>query len=374
MQSPSSDLAEPTRHRPYTLVAELSYRCPLQCAYCSNPSERHIPTRPELDTDAWRSTLTQAEALGVVQVHFTGGEPLLRRDLEALVEHAHSLDLYTSLITSALGLTRERLAKLAQLGLDHVQISLQGMSDADTLHIAGRTGLAAKLEAIGWVRELELPLTVNVVLHRHNIDQVPELIDLATRVGAQRLELANTQFVGWALENRSQLLPSAAQIARAHTHAQSARERLRGRLDVLFVLPDYHAGVVRPCMQGWANRYIVVSPDGVVLPCHQAHQLPGLAFERVTERSLADIWRDNAGLNAFRGEAWMVEPCRSCERRHVDFGGCRCQAFQLTGKHEATDPACRLAPDHDLVQLARQNAEAKQEVVQLRYRRLPRDR
>lgn len=361
--------------RPYTLVAELSYRCPLRCAYCSNPSERRISSRPELDTRSWQDALTQAEAMGVVQTHFTGGEPLLRADLEQLVEHARGIGLYTSLITSAIGLTRERLAGLAAAGLDHVQISIQGTSDADALSIAGRIGLAQKLEAMTWVRELSLPLTLNVVLHRHNIHQVPELIDLALRVGAERLELANTQYVGWALENRDQLLPSAAQITRARSQAQAVRERLRGRLELLFVLPDYHAGVVRPCMQGWARRYIVISPDGLVLPCHQAHSLPGLAFERVGERPLAAIWRDNPGLNQFRGERWMEEPCRSCERRELDYGGCRCQAFQLTGQLTATDPACHLSPSHELVQSARQRAQNDPgtDVVQLRYRRVPRE-
>lgn len=367
-------------HRPYTLVAELSYRCPLRCAYCSNPVQRYSPSAAELDTAAWQQTLTEAEGLGVLQVHFTGGEPLLRDDLEQLVAHAHQTGLYTSLITSAVGLTRARLADLAAQGLDHVQISIQGMSDADALKIAGRAGLAHKLEAMTWVRELGLPLTINVVLHRHNIDQIPELIALAERVGAERLELANTQYVGWALTNRDMLLPSSAQITRAREVTASARERLSTQahpLELLFVLPDYHANIVRPCMQGWARQYIVISPDGLVLPCHQAHSLalpPALAFEHIGARSLAQIWANNPGLNAFRGEHWMREPCSSCERRTSDFGGCRCQAFQLTGDLYATDPACQLAPDHGLVAAARQRAEADPgEVVQLRYRRLPRD-
>ena len=364
----------PTSHRPYTLVAELTYRCPLRCLYCSNPVQRADAPQAELDTASWQRALTQAEELGVVQVHFSGGEPLLRRDLEALVQHAHSLGLYCSLITSALGLTRARLGELAQAGLDHVQISLQGLSDADGLQIAGRTGLAEKLVAMEWVRSLSLPLTVNVVLHRHNIEQVPDLIDLAARVGAERLELANTQFLGWALENQAYLLPTAAQIERARAQASAARDRLRGHMEILFVLPDYHTGTVRACMSGWASRYMVVSPDGLVLPCHQAHTLPGLTFERVTERALGDIWRDSPALNAFRGEAWMEEPCRGCERREQDFGGCRCQAFALTGRLNATDPACRLAPEHGRVLEARSRAAAPptaERPVQLRYRRVP---
>ncbi|MEY4580079.1 MAG: hypothetical protein RL701_4782 [Pseudomonadota bacterium] len=362
------------QQRPYTLVAELSYRCPLRCLYCSNPTERQIATRPELDTDTWRNALTAAEALGVIQTHFSGGEPLLRADLEALVAHAHSVGLYTSLITSAIGLTRERLRDLAKAGLDHIQVSIQGLSEADALQHAGRVGLAAKLEAMTWARELALPLTVNVVLHRHNIAQIPELIALALRMGAERLELANTQYLGWALTNRAHLLPTSEQIETAREQAREASRKLRGQMELLFVLPDYHADSVRPCMQGWARRYIVISPDGLVLPCHQAHSLPGLQFERVTERGLEQIWRDNPALNAFRGETWMTEPCRSCERRSVDFGGCRCQAFQLTGKLDATDPACQLAPEHAVIERARHEAGVgSREVIQLRYRRLPRD-
>jgi pyrroloquinoline quinone biosynthesis protein E len=362
------------RYRPLTLVAELTYRCPLRCLYCSNPIERSGATRPELAQADWQTVLTDAEALGVVQVHFTGGEPVLRPDLQALVAHARGIGLYTSLITSGLGLTRERLEALAGAGLDHVQVSIQGMSDADAVQIAGRAGLAHKLQVMDWVRALDLPLTINVVLHRHNIEQIPQLIDLAERLGAERLELANSQYLGWALANREYLLPDEAQIERARAQANAAKERLKGRMELLFVLPDYHAGIVRPCMQGWASRYIVVSPDGMVLPCHQAHTLPGLAFERVTDRPLAAIWRDNPALEQYRGESWMAEPCRSCERRTQDYGGCRCQAFALTGRMDATDPACKLAPEHDLILRARDRARAAPEAqVQLRYRKVPRE-
>jgi pyrroloquinoline quinone biosynthesis protein E len=359
-------------HRPYTLIAELTYRCPLRCLYCSNPV--HYAAQPELDTAAWLQLFSEAEALGVMQVHFTGGEPLLRPDLPALIEHAHGLGLYTSLITSAIGLSREHLLRLAQCGLDHVQISIQGMSEADAARIAGREGLAHKLTSMAWARELGLALTINVVLHRENIEQVPELIELALQVGAERLELANTQYLGWALENRSALLPSGAQIERAREQAATARERLRGQLELLFVLPDYEAGVARPCMQGWARRYMLVSPDGLVLPCHQAHTLPGLHWERAGQRPLREIWLHSDALNAFRGEAWMQEPCSSCERRSIDFGGCRCQAYHLTGQLQVTDPACILAPDHGLVAAARLAAEGTQQLVALRYRRMPKAR
>jgi pyrroloquinoline quinone biosynthesis protein E len=331
----------------------------------------HYASGAELDTATWQRVFAQAEELGVVQVHLTGGEPLLRSDLEQLVESAHGAGLYTSLITSAVALTRERLAELARRGLDHVQISIQGLTDEGATRIAGRSRLQDKLTSAAWVRELGLPLTVNVVLHRENIEEVPKLVELALQLGAERLELANTQYLGWALENRQTLLPTAAQIERARADAAAARERLQGTLDVLFVLPDYHAGVARPCMQGWARRYVVISPDGLVLPCHQAHTLPGLTWERAGERPLPEIWESSPGLNAFRGEDWMVEPCRGCERRTLDFGGCRCQAFHLTGKTEVTDPACPLAPEHGKIAEATAQA-ANPGLVELKYRKPPR--
>jgi pyrroloquinoline quinone biosynthesis protein E len=361
---------EPPEFRPYTLVAELTYRCPLRCAYCSNPEEHG--DQPELDSAQWQGVFAEAEALGVVQVHLTGGEPLLRRDLEALVTKARALGLYTNLITSAVPLTRERLVALKAAGLDNVQISIQGTAEADGLEIAGRAFLGHKLQAARWVHELELPLTINVVLHRRNIAQVPELIELALELGADRLELANTQYLGWALANRQALLPSLEQIERAREQARIARERHREQIEILFVLPDYQAGVPRACMDGWGRRYMVIAPDGLVLPCHQARALPGLQFGRASAEPLAAIWRDSSGLNAFRGEAWMPEPCRSCDRRATDFGGCRCQAYQLTGNAAATDPACSLSPDHGLIRIARDHVAPPEALIPLRYRRLRR--
>jgi pyrroloquinoline quinone biosynthesis protein E len=365
--APPETAREP-EHRPYTLVAELTYRCPLRCVYCSNPVEV-AQLGAEIDASAWQDVLAQAEALGVMQVHFSGGEPLLRSDLESLVARASQLGLYTSLITSAVPLTRERLAELKARGLCSVQISLQGTREQDAEYAAGHAWLAHKRQAARWVRELELPLTLNVVLHRENIAQVPELVALAERLGAERLELANTQYLGWALHNRAALLPARAQIEQARAHAQAARERLAGTMEILFVLPDYYAGRPRACMSGWARRYIVISPDGVVLPCHQARSIPDLQFDRVGDRPLAEIWRDSPALAAFRGEGFMREPCKSCERRSIDFGGCRCQAFALTGDAAATDPACELSPRHELIEVAR--ATAPNTLVQLRYRTPP---
>ena len=337
--------------RPYTLVAELTYRCPLRCPYCSNPAD-WARRADALGTDDWLRVFREAEELGVVQLNLTGGEPLVRDDLEALVEGARALDLYTNLITSAIPVTRERLAALKARGLDNVQISIQDVSAAASDRIAGLVSFDRKLEAARWVKELSLPLTVNTVLHRDNLDHVAEVIALAERLSADRLELANTQYLGWALRNRTQLLPTREQLDRARGIARAARRRLAGKMEVLFVTPDYYAEFPKACMDGWGRRFLVVSPDGLVLPCHVAHTLPGLTFDSVQTASLADIWRGSTALNAFRGEAWMPEPCRSCDRRAQDFGGCRCQAYHLTGDAAATDPVCKLSPDHRLIEAA----------------------
>jgi PqqA peptide cyclase len=343
--------------RPYTLVAELTYRCPLRCVYCSNPLDyaRH---GEELDTATWLRVLREAEDLGVVQVNLTGGEPLVRDDLEAIVEEARRLDLYTNLITSGVPLRRERLARLRALGLDNVQVSIQDTEAGASDRIAGRRSFDRKLVVAGWVKELGFPLTLNTVLHRENLDRVGAVVALAERLGADRLELANAQYLGWALPNRDALLPTRAQLARAREVAAAARARLRGKMEVLFVTPDYYTDLPKACMDGWGRRFIVLSPEGLALPCHAAHTLPGLRFESVRGRSLGEIWQDSAGFRAFRGEEWMPEPCRSCDRRAIDFGGCRCQAYHLTGNAAATDPTCKFAPDHALIEAAREAAQA----------------
>ena len=351
--------------RPYTLVAELTYRCPLRCPYCSNPLD-WARRRNELDTDTWLRTLREAEELGVVQVNLTGGEPLLREDLEALVEAARKLDLYTNLITSGIPLARERLTRLRAAGLDNVQVSVQDVAAENSDRIAGLASFDKKLEVARWVKELGMPLTLNIVLHRDNLDRVAAMVELAERMSADRLELANTQYLGWALTNRRALLPTREQLERARAVAAAARQRLLGRMEVLFVTPDYYGKYPKSCMDGWGRRFMVISPEGHVLPCHVAHTLPGLTFESVRDRPLAAIWSGSSAINAFRGEAWMPEPCRSCERRTLDFGGCRCQAYHLTGDASATDPACSLAPSHGLIEAAR--AEAVAGGAALRYR------
>ena len=342
-------------YRPYTLIAELTYRCPLRCPYCSNPpgSAGH---GNEIDTDTWFRVFQEAEALGVVQLNLTGGEPLLREDLERLIERATRLELYSNLITSGIPLTFERLSRFAALGLNGVQVSVQSSRSTESDRIAGAPSFQRKLEVMQWVASLGLPLTLNVVLHRDNIGEIAELIALAERVSADRLELANAQYLGWALKNRMALLPTREQVETARAIAAEARERLRGAMDVLFVTPDYYSVHPKTCMDGWGRRFIVVNPEGLALPCHLAHTLPGLRFDNVTKRALADIWHHSDGFNQFRGDGWLPDACRSCDRRTKDFGGCRCQAFHVTGNAGATDPACSLSPDHGFIESARNQA------------------
>ncbi|SFJ33808.1 pyrroloquinoline quinone biosynthesis protein E [Amycolatopsis sacchari] len=341
--------------RPFGLVAELTYRCPLACAYCSNPVEL-AAYREELGTRDWLRVLTEAAELGVLQCHFSGGEPLLRRDLADLVAHAHGLGLYTNLVTSAVGLSRRRADQLRASGLDHVQISIQADEPGLSDRIAGTPSFERKVEAARVVKELGWPLTLNVVLHRGNIDRVAGVLRCAERLEADRVELANTQYYGWAWRNRAALLPSRAQLDRAEEQVRAARTRLAGRMEILYVLPDYYSRYPKPCMGGWGKRQLIVTPNGDVLPCLAAHTL-GLPRASVHDEPLAAIWADSPVFQRFRGTGWMPDLCRACERRDVDFGGCRCQAFQLTGDASRTDPVCHLSPDHRLVTDAVRAAE-----------------
>ncbi|WP_394825161.1 pyrroloquinoline quinone biosynthesis protein PqqE [Pendulispora albinea] len=344
--------------RPYTLIAELTYRCALKCPYCSNPTDLRAH-RQELTTAEWLRALEDAEALGVVQVHFSGGEPLARKDLEPIVQRARELGLYSNLVTSGVPLARERLVGLKAAGIDHVQVSFQGTKAELADAIAGYEGHEQKLRVARWVKELGLPLTINVVLHRANLEEVEAIIDLAENLGADRVELANTQYHAWAMSNRDALLPSPEQLESASAVAARAKARLRGKMDVLFVKPDYFSSTPKACMDGWARRFVHMTPDGFVLPCHAAMEIKTLSFESVRQRPLGDIWTDSPALRAYRGDAWMPEPCKSCERKTIDFGGCRCQAFALTGDPDATDPVCALSPHHDLVLAARATAKPR---------------
>jgi pyrroloquinoline quinone biosynthesis protein E len=360
------DLAE----RPYALLAELTYRCPLHCPYCSNPVQS--AERGELNPEQWERVIREAATLGVLQIGFSGGEPLLRKDLEALVQVARETGLYTNLITSGLGLNESRAKQLAETGLDNIQLSFQAAEEELADSLAGvRKAHVGKLRAVEIIRENGIALSLNVVLHRFNISRLREIIDFAENLGATRLELANTQYYGWAFRNRSLLLPSRDQVEAASQVALAARRRLSGVMEVLYVLPDYFTGRPKPCMNGWGRKYLTVNPHGFVLPCPTAWEIRGLTFENVRERSLAWIWSASESFNRFRGTEWMAEPCRSCPQREFDFGGCRCQAALLSGDPVNTDPACEFSPHHWLVQEAIGRHLDKSDVTDLVFRQNP---
>jgi pyrroloquinoline quinone biosynthesis protein E len=358
----------PAVEPPLAVLLELTHRCPLKCPYCSNPVALER-AREELDTATWQRVIDEAAELGALQVHFSGGEPMARSDLPALVRHARAAGHYTNLITSAVLLDKRRMSELAEAGLDHVQISLQGADSGIADRVAGLAGAhEKKLAAASLVREAGLALTLNAVMHRQNLHQLDAVIDLAVAAGAQRLEVAHVQYYGWALENRAALMPTRAQLAAATRTVEAARARHKG-LTIDYVVPDYYAARPKACMGGWARRFLNVTPSGKVLPCHAAETMTHLNFERVTERSLAEIWAGSPAFEAYRGTAWMPEPCQGCSRAEIDWGGCRCQALALTGDAAATDPACALSPQHaEMVALA--EAESGREVDAFAYRTL----
>ena len=335
---------------PIGLLAELSHRCPLRCPYCSNPTELER-AGTELDTATWQRVFREAADLGVLQLHLSGGEPTVRRDLDDLIATAAEVGMYTNLITSAVLLDEARVARLRDAGLDHVQISIQGAEVAAADRMAGFEGAhAKKMQAARWVRAAGLPLTINAVIHRQNVEQLAEIIDLAVRLDADRLEVAHTQYYGWALENRAALMPTRDQVEWADNLVTTAQRALEGTLGIDYVVPDYYAERPKACMGGWGRRFLTISPSGKVLPCHAADSITTLTFDRVTERSLAEIWRHGDAFTAYRGTDWMPEPCQSCAFKEHDWGGCRCQAFALTGDAANTDPACSLSPHHAQMQ------------------------
>ncbi|RAI58430.1 pyrroloquinoline quinone biosynthesis protein PqqE [Roseicella frigidaeris] len=337
---------------PLALLAELTHRCPLRCPYCSNPTAL---TRPgeELDTAIWARVFQEAAALGCLQVHLSGGEPTARRDILDLVRAASEAGLYTNLITSGVLTGGAKLQALAEAGLDHVQLSVQDAEPASADRIGGyRGGHAKKLEFARLVQASGLPLTLNAVVHRQNLDRLPQLVALALELGAGRLEVAHVQYYGWALANRDALLPTRAQLEAATATVEAARRALKGRLVIDYVVPDYYAKRPKSCMGGWGRQFLAVSPAGRVLPCHAAESLPGFDFPNVRQVSLRWAWEASEAFNRFRGTGWMPAPCRGCERAEIDWGGCRCQAFALAGDAAATDPACALSPHHGVLSLA----------------------
>jgi PqqA peptide cyclase len=356
-------MSEPTVVRssppgpPLWLLLELTYRCPLHCVFCYNPTEFGNVGR-ELETEEWLRVLDEARALGSVQLGLSGGEPLVRDDLETIVAAAHRLGFYTNLITSGVGLTEPRLQALKEGGLDHIQLSFQDSTRRMNDFLSSTRTFELKSRVAALIKKYRYPMVLNVVLHRLNIDHVEEILGMAERMGAEYVELANTQYYGWAWRNRGQLLPSRAQLQRAEEVTARFRKRVGSRMRIFFVVPDYFETRPKPCMNGLGRVFLSLAPDGVALPCQAARMLPGLTFPSVREASIRSIWYDSPAFNHYRGEDWMKEPCRSCPERTRDFGGCRCQAYLLTGDPDNADPVCELSPHHHLVTEAVDRAAA----------------
>jgi len=342
---------------PLALIAEVTHRCPLHCVYCSNPLQL-ADTESELSTAEWANVFTQSGKLGMLHAHFTGGEPLARTDLTELITAARAAGLYTNLITSGIGLNEIRLKKLVDAGLDHIQISFQDSRKEAANWIAGAKAHAHKIELSHEIRKHKIAFTVNLVVHRQNLDHLEEMIAFIEKLSPERVEIAHTQYYGWALANRAALMPTREQLEKAVAIITEAEKRLAGRMRIDSVVPDYYAKYPKACMGGWGRRLMLINPSGKVLPCHAAEVLPGMSFENVREETLEWIWRESSSFQKFRGEDWMPEPCRSCERRAEDFGGCRCQALLLTGDAMVTDPACSLAPAHEIVASAVREANS----------------
>ncbi|HJX21283.1 MAG TPA: pyrroloquinoline quinone biosynthesis protein PqqE [Steroidobacteraceae bacterium] len=341
---------------PLWLLLELTYRCPLHCVFCYNPTD-FASTGPELGTEDWIRVLREARALGAVQLGLSGGEPLVREDLEPIVAQAHTLGFYINLITSGVGMTEARIRSLKAAGLDHIQLSFQDSTRELNDFLSSTRTFELKSKVAGLIRQYGYPMVLNVVLHRLNIDHVGEILEMAERMGAQYVELANTQYYGWAWLNREHLLPSRAQLERAEATTQRFRERVAGRMQIYFVVPDYFETRPKACMSGLGSVFLGVAPDGTALPCHAARMLPGLQLPNVRESDIRTVWHDSPAFNRFRGEAWMKEPCRNCPERTRDFGGCRCQAYLLTGDADNADPVCDLSPYHHRVTEAVARAE-----------------
>ena len=341
---------------PLWLLLELTYRCPLHCVFCYNPTE-FAAVGAELSTAEWLRVLREARALGAVQLGLSGGEPLARDDLEPIVAEAHALGYYINLITSGVGMTEERIGALKRAGLDHIQLSFQDSTRELNDFLSSTRTFELKAKVAELIRRYDYPMVLNVVLHRLNIEHVGEILALAESLGAQYVELANTQYYGWAWLNRAHLLPSRAQLERAEAVTRAFRERVGSKMQIYFVVPDYFETRPKACMNGLGRVFLAITPDGTALPCHAARMLPGLEFPNVRERDVRSIWYESAAFNHFRGEAWMKEPCRSCPERQRDFGGCRCQAYLLTGDAANADPVCELSQHHHLVTAAVAEAE-----------------
>ncbi len=350
---------------PLAIIAEVTHRCPLRCVYCSNPLE--LKSREsELSTADWLRVFEEAAALKALHVHLTGGEPLARLDLEQLLAGAHQAGLYTNLITSGIPLTGERLARLVAAGLDHIQLSFQADESELAQEIAGRDALGAKLKLVKEIHAQNIAFTANLVVHRRNLDRLDSMLSFIEALQPQRIEIAHVQYYGWAFANRAGLLPTRAQLELAQQRVAEAVQRTHGRIRIDYVVPDYYARFPKACMGGWGQRMMLITPDGKALPCHAAEILPGLEFANVRDHALSWIWQESEGFRKYRGEDWMQEPCRTCEHRSQDFGGCRCQAFVVAGNASAADPVCHLSPERALVDtLLRQVGNNNPELVPL---------
>lgn len=336
---------------PFSLLCELTFHCPLQCPYCSNSTSYFHWLKKELSTEEWIRVLKEAQKLGILQVYFSGGEPLVRKDLITLIRTAHDLGFYSNMSTGGTLIHKELLKKIKEAGLDSIQLSIQDSRPESADLISGvKQSFEKKIEAARLIVELEIPLGINVVIHRHNIERISEIIDFAANLGAQRLELANTQYYGWALLNRKMLLPSKNQVEKAAKEASRAKEKYKGKMEILFVIPDYYSPFPKPCMQGWGKIYMTVSADGTVLPCQSARDIRTLSFPNIRSDNLENIWWNSEAFNKFRGTDFLPEPCKSCPRKEIDFGGCRCQAYLLTADAAATDPACVYSPFHSIIE------------------------
>jgi len=330
---------------PLWLLAELTYRCPLHCPFCYNPVD-YANERTELSTEQWFDVLRQARQLGAAQLGFSGGEPLLRDDLEELVGEGRRLGFYTNLITSGIGLTEPRLARMKELGLDHIQLSFQDSTREMNDFLSSTKTFDLKARVARLIKQYDYPMVLNVVLHRFNLDHVDRIIDMALEMGVEYLELANTQYYGWGLVNRAQLMPTREQLLRAEAVVNEYRARIGNKVRILFVVPDYFEDRPKACMNGWGSVFLGIAPDGTALPCHAARTLPGIAFPNVRAFSLREIWYASGAFNRYRGDAWMKSPCRDCAEKNKDFGGCRCQAYALTGDAENADPVCGKSERH----------------------------
>lgn len=353
---------------PLWLLAEITYKCPLHCVFCYNPLN-YAADRRELTTDEWKDVLRQARQLGAAQLGFSGGEPLVRDDLEELIGEAHQLGFYTNLITSGIGLTEARISKMKELGLDHIQLSFQDSTKEMNDFLSSTKTFDLKNRVAKLIKKYDYPMVLNVVLHRYNLDHIGRIIEMAVEMEVEYLELANTQYYGWGMVNRDQLMPTREQLVRAEAVVNEYRAKLGNKIKLLFVVPDYFEERPKACMNGWGSVFLAVAADGSALPCHAAKSLPGLQFPNVTETTLKDIWYNSDAFNRYRGYGWMKEPCRTCPEKEKDFGGCRCQAYALTGEAENADPVYSKSPHHaDVKQIVLQAQAPRAEEKPLVYR------